>query len=206
MKTFAGLLAVVYLVILHSTPVIGQTKVNDEYEADRQALRALAARYQSAIGSGNLLSLQDSVAPDASAVFMTNDEVIGLEAMQRYFDNIRRQLGEGTSYSVKLNPSPTRFEGHIAIASGTSDEKVLFGNGKELDYQTKWTANLKKVDGKWLALRLHVSLDPINNPIVNLRSQAGKWLAGAGGAIGGVLACLFLSRLKRRSASRDLAK
>lgn len=43
-------------------------------EADREALRALAARYEQAISQGNLLSLQDVVLDDASAVFITGEK------------------------------------------------------------------------------------------------------------------------------------
>jgi ketosteroid isomerase-like protein len=174
---------------------------DDGREADRQALRALAARYEAAIGSGDLMSLQDSVLPGTSAVFMTGDEVTGLANMQTFLDGIKKQLGAGTKYSVKLNPNPTQFEGDLAMASGTSDEKVVFGNGKELNYQTKWTAILKKVDGKWFSARLHVSLDPINNPIIEMRTRMEKWtavgIALAGGVFVGIL--LVVIRKKRQS-------
>ena len=174
---------------------------DDGREADRQALRALAARYEAAIGSGDLMSLQDSVLPGTSAVFMTGDEVTGLANMQTFLDGIMKELGAGTKYSVKLNPNPTQFEGDLAMASGTSDEKVVFGNGKELNYQTKWTAILKKVDGKWVSARLHVSLDPINNPIIEMRTRMEKWIAAgialAGGVFVGIL--LVVIRKKRQS-------
>ena len=167
-------------------------------DSDRQGLRALAARYETAISNGDLMSLQDSILPDASAVFMTGDEVSGVAAMQAFLDRVRKELGDGTRYSVKLNPGATRFEGEIASAHGTSDEKVIFGNGREISYQTKWTALLKKVDGKWFAMRLHVSLDPINNPIIELQSRATKWLIGGGALIGGILLGMLIAGFRSR--------
>ncbi len=172
--------------------------VGDGREADRQALRSLAARYEAAISNGDLMALQDSVLPGASAVFMTGDELTGVPAMQTFLDGIKKQLGAGTKYSVKLNPNPTQFEGDIAFASGTSDEKVIFGNGKELNYQTKWTAILKKVDGKWLSMRLHVSLDPINNPIIEMRIRTEKWIAAGIALAGGVLFGIVLAVIGKR--------
>ena len=175
--------------------------VDDGREADRQALRALAARYEAAISNGDLMALQDSVLPDASAVFMTGDELTGVPAMQAFFDGIKKQLGAGSKYTIKLNPDDTRFEGDIALAGGTSDEKVVFGNGKEINYQTKWTAILKKVDGKWLAMRLHVSLNPIHNPIIELRTKTQKWLTAGAALAGGILlGMLLLAGFRGRAA------
>lgn len=199
MKTPTILLCVI-LIFLGFNTATAQTPPADAHDPDRQALRSLAARYESAIRTGDLMSLKDSVHQEASAVFMTADEVSGLPAMQTFLDGIKKQLGEGTKYSVKLTPGPTRFESDIAIASGTSDEKVVFDNGKELSYQTKWTANLKKVDGKWLALRLHVSLDPINNPIIDFQAKAGKWIVGGMAGIGGILLVLVFASFRKRSA------
>lgn len=199
MKTPAILFCAILFIFGFNT-VTAQTPPVDAQDAERQALRSLAARYESAISTGDLMALQDSVHPEASAVFMTADEVSGLPAMQKFLDGIKKQLGEGTKYSVRLNPGPTRFEGDMAIASGTSDEKIVFSNGKELSYQTKWTANLKKVGGKWLALRLHVSLDPINNPIIDFQARAGKWIVGGIAGIGGILLGLVFASFRKRSA------
>jgi uncharacterized protein (TIGR02246 family) len=199
MKKPSSLRLCIALLITGFSTAMAQTPTADAHEPDRLALRALAARYERAIADGDLMSLQDSILPDASAVFMTGDEVTGVSAMQTFLDGIKKQLGEGTQYSVKLNPNPTRFEGALAIASGTSDEKVTFGNGKELTYQTKWTASLKKEDGKWLAMRLHVSLDPINNPIITLQARAHKWIVGSIAAVGGLLLGLVLARFRKRA-------
>ena len=127
----------------------------DGTEADKQALRTLGASYEKAINSGDLSSLAPSLTSTASAVFLTNDEVKGLLAMQAFFDDIKKRLGPGSSYSIKLVPDDTQFFGDIALAHGSTEESVTMA-GKILNYTTRWTAVLRKLEGTWKAERLHV--------------------------------------------------
>jgi len=128
---------------------------------------------------------------------MTGDEVVGIDAMQAFFDDIKQRLGPGSSYSVKLVPDDTQFFGDLALAHGTADESVKLGTGTAFSYTTRWTALLRKLDGTWKAERLHVSLNPIENPIIEARTQAQIWTWGLGGAVGGLLLGFLLGRRKR---------
>jgi ketosteroid isomerase-like protein len=169
-----------------------------EREGDKDALRALGRRFEEAINRGDVMSLADAVLPEATAVFMTNDEVTGLPAMQRFFDGIKAQLGPGSRYTIHLKPDDTNFHGDLAIAHGVSEETARLGNGTEIAYVTKWTAVLKKVDGRWQAARLHVSLDPINNSIIDLKFRMQKWVLAGIGALGGLALGFILGRRRRR--------
>lgn len=135
--------------------------------------------------------------PEASAVFMTADERKGLAEMQAYLESVMKRLGQGATYRVKLKPDNTDFHGDVAIAHGASDETVNFPNGKAISYTTKWTAVLSKSDGKWKAARLHVSLDPINNPIVALQRNTRTWIAVGVGLLVGALGIWLLGKLRR---------
>lgn len=176
---------------------IAHAQVPDPHAADRDALRAIGARYEQAINQADLNSLADSVLPDASAVFMTNDELKGLPAMQAFIEGVQKEIGEGSVYQVKLRPGTTEFYGDLAIAHGESDESVTFKNGKQITYVTKWTAVLKKVDGTWKALRLHVSLNPIDNPIIDLKDGLRNWIWSLGGFFVGVLGVVLFRTLRR---------
>lgn len=174
----------------------------EDREADKQALRALAARYETAINHGSFADLQDSVAPEVSAVFMTGVEARGLPEMQAYYNKIKAQLGSGGSYTVKLQPADTDFHGDIAVAHGSSDETVILANGKRIAYRSQWTAVLRKIAGKWSAARLHISIDPIDNPFITLRLRAAKGISIAVGVVAGLLLAWVVSRFlaRRRKA------
>jgi uncharacterized protein (TIGR02246 family) len=193
MKTTLTLLA---LVSLSHTALVAQS---DSLEADKQALRALGASYEKAINTGDLRPLAGSLTTSSSAVFMTGDELKSLDAMQAFFDDIKKRLGEGSTYTVKLVPDDTQFFGDIALAHGTADETVKLGNGSNFSYSTRWTALLRKLEGTWKAERLHVSLNPIDNPIVAARSKAQSWMVGIVASVSGILLGYLLARLRRKS-------
>jgi ketosteroid isomerase-like protein len=186
------------LVLSAATSAISFAQDTDR-EADKQELRALAAKYEAAINQGSFSELQDSAAPEVSAVFMTGVEVKGIKEMQKYYEEIKTKIGSGGSYTIKLLPDDTDFHGNVAVAHGASDETVILGNGKRITYQSHWTAVLEKVNGKWIALRLHVSIDPIDNPFVTMKMGMMKWMnLGIGGLAGLVIAWLIM-KLKSKS-------
>ncbi len=176
---------------------MAQVTEPDALAADKQALRALAAKYESAINQGDFSSLRESVSPAASAVFMTGHELVGLDAMQKYYDEIKTKLGAGSSYSVRLHPDATEFRGDIAIAHGMSDESVVFGNGKQINYQSKWTAVLEKKAGQWIGIRMHVSIDPLDNPFIRMKNRVSNWTYAV---VAGLLGSVIVWLIKRRSS------
>jgi ketosteroid isomerase-like protein len=169
--------------LLLGTAVAETSAPDDRHAADRAALRALGSQYEQAINSGDLRPLAPSIAPEASAVFATNDEVQGLEAMQKYFDSIKQRLGAGSSYTVKLVPDRTEFFGDFALAHGRSEETAKLGSGREYRFTTHWTAVLDKDGGTWKARRLHVSMDPLDNPAITARLQIRTWTLLACGVL-----------------------
>ena len=189
--------------LLCCSTALAQTPATDDvHAADRAALRELGGRYEQAINSGDLRPLAPSVAPGASAVFATNDEVQGLDAMQKYFDSIKERLGKGSSYTVKLTPDRTEFFGDIALAHGRSDETAKLGGGREYRFTTHWTAVLRKDGGRWKAQRLHVSMDPLDNPAITARLQFRTWIVAAVGLLVAA-AAFFAGRAgKRRTPAK----
>lgn len=176
--------------------IIAASAQGEDREPDKQALRALAARYETAINKGSFARLQDSAAPEVSAVFMTGVELRGLAAMEAYYEKIKKQIGSGGSYTVKLQPADTDFYGDVAVAHGSSAETVVLGNGKRIVYQSQWTAVLRKVAGKWMAARLHVSIDPIENPFITMKMKMAQAICLALGALAGLLIAWIIARIR----------
>ena len=188
--------------LFFSTALAQTPATEDEHAADRAALRKLGGRYEQAINSGDLRPLAPSVAAEASAVFATNDEVQGLDAMQKYFDSIKERLGNGSSYTVKLTPDRTEFFGDIALAHGRSDETAKLGSGREYRFTTHWTAVLRKDSGSWKAQRLHVSMDPLDTPAITARLQFRTWIAATAGVLAAAVAFAIGRASKRQIVSK----
>ena len=189
------------LISLFATVAISTTLVAQESgsEADKNALRQLKARYEEAISTGHLTPLGDTLTPTASAVFLTGEEVKGLDAMQQYFDGIRQQLGPGSSYRVQVQPDDTQFFGDIALAHGVANETATLGNGTDLNYTTRWTAVLRKIDGTWKTERVQTTLNPFDNPVITSKTRFTAVLWSAIAAVVGVLVgWLFGRRTKAK--------
>lgn len=192
-------LPLVPLLLLLACPVLSAQDPAPDREADKTALRALGARFEAAINQGDLTPLAADLAPDPSAVFLTGDECRGLPAMQAFYDKVRAMLGTGGTYTIKLRPADTDFRGSTAIARGLSEETATTGSGAVYSFETKWTAVLlKQPDGRWLAARLHVSMDPVDNPLAAAKHAAAGWAKLAAGAAAGLPLGWFLARRRRR--------
>ena len=180
---------------------LAQTPPNDGRDADRAALRELGHRYEQAINGGNLLALAPSVADEASAVFVTNDEVQGIAAMQKFLEGIKERLGKDSSYTVKLEPDRTEFFGDLALAHGRSEETAKLSSGRVYQFTTHWTAVLRKDATGWKAQRLHVSMNPFDNPVISARLQMRTWAVAGLGVVVAILA-FALGMIARKRTSR----
>ena len=175
------------------------SNIDQARDADHAALRSLGAQCQEAINKGDLRPLASLVSPQATAVFATNDEVQGLDAMQSYYDSIRKNLGKGSSYTVQLKPERSELFGDVALARGVSDETAILANGRAFNFATHWTAVLVKEDAVWKIHRLHVSMNPIDNPIVTWRLRFRTWCLAAA-TIAGVILAYFWGRARGKRA------
>jgi ketosteroid isomerase-like protein len=180
MKTLA-------LLLLLALPLSAQ-------EEDKQALRDLKATYEKAIATKDLDLLKPHLASDFSAVMITADEVKDYEGIQAYWKKVEEFIGEDGTYTVSIEPDDSIFQGDTAIAKGIAKEHVV-RKGKAIDLVTKWTAIARKEEGKWKLVRIHATIDPVNNPIVTELNKGKQWITGAVGAITGLLFLLLWRRI-----------
>lgn len=176
-----------------------------EQKADHEALRALVPLYEQAASEGKPSLLKPHLDPEFTGVMVTGEEVTGLSALEDYWRKIRALIGDGGKYTVKVNvAAPAIIDGGLAVARGTTSERVVTESGKEYHYTGYWTAVCRKTDGQWRLLRVQASMDPISNPFVSALGQAKAilWIAIAGSA--GLVVGWILGRLlaRRRQAAR----
>ncbi|HWP57521.1 MAG TPA: nuclear transport factor 2 family protein [Candidatus Acidoferrales bacterium] len=167
-------------------------------EADHEALRKIKATYEEVVRSEDLSRLFPHLGANLTAVTPTGDEVKGAQELQAYFKKIWELIGKGGTYQVKVNVTNTELYGDLALSYGTTDEFIKTAEGREYRFPMLWTAVARKENGDWKAIRMHGSINPLNNVFVNTWLNTTKWVYGGGGLVAGLVAGFLLSLLRRR--------
>jgi ketosteroid isomerase-like protein len=171
-------------------------------EAAHAALRNIRATYEKAASTGDLAPLKALFAPETSAVMTLGTEIKSFAELEAHWSYVRGLLGEGGTYQTTLKPETSLIFGDLALARGLSDEVARTGNGREFRFESKWTAVCRQIDGQWKVLRLHASMDPVNNVFTAAFQKQTRLTYGVGGIGLGLVVGLILGRLfKRKPAS-----
>ncbi len=169
-------------------------------EAEHAALRKIKAAYEEAVNTDALPKFEPWLGKDATGIMITDEEIHGFAEMQAYWLRIKALLGSGGSYTVKVNVDQTDLLGDVAVSRGTTDDTAKTARFGSVNFHSHWTAVLRKDGGEWKVLRLHGSMDPLENPFVVARA-ASRSLAfgGVGVVLGFVLGWLsrFVGRARK---------
>jgi ketosteroid isomerase-like protein len=171
--------------------------VSADEEADHAALRLIRTNYMEAVNSKNPSKIAPHLAKEVSGVMVTGEEVKGFDGLVAYWKKIQDLIGPGGSYQVTVNADRTDFFGDVAVSRGNTDDIVRLGNGKELRFNSLWTAVCRKEDGAWKVFRMEATMDPVNNVFVKLQVQKAKFTYAVAGLVAGALLILVLQFLKR---------
>lgn len=161
-------------------------------EADRAALRLIRTNYMEAVDSGDLSKIAPYLSKEVTGVMVTGEAVTGLEGLQAYWKKIQDLIGPGGTYNVTLNVEKTDLYGGVAVSHGHTDDVVRLANGKELRFNSYWTAVCRKEDGAWKVVRLEATMNPVDNVFISLRLQKARLVCGFGGVAAGAVLTLAL--------------
>lgn len=169
-------------------------------DADRAALRMIRTNYEDAANSGDLSKIKNDLSAQVTGVMVTGEAVTGYDGLVGYWKGIQDRIGPGGSYHVVVNTDKTDLFGDVAVSRGTADESVKLASGKELDFNSGWTAVCHKENGEWKVFRMQATLNPVDNVFVSLQLGKAKLLYGIGGFVAGVVVALLFrcSRSKPR--------
>ena len=171
--------------------------------ADRSALHMIRTNYMEAVNSGDLAKMAPYVGADTTGVMVTGEEVKGMEGLTAYWAKIQNLIGPGGNYHVTVNLDKTDlYHDDLAVSRGSTEDTVHLGNGKDLHFNSLWTAICHKEGGNWKVIRMEASLDPVNNVFVSLQLAKAKLQFGiigvaAGAALGLVIGILIGKRRSR---------
>lgn len=172
-------------------------------EADHQALRELRALYERALNEDKLDLLAPHIGQPFYGVMITSKRVSNLEEMKAYWADMKRLMGSGGTYQVKVNPERSAILGDIAMARGTTSD-VVTSHGQTFRFGTSWTAVLHRQNGVWKIVQVQGTMDPVNNAFVAKFRRNAILLYGGGMALAAlVLGWLLGARLARRKVFID---
>ena len=168
-------------------------------EEDKQALRDLAAIYETAIAEDDLARLEQHLAEGFTSAMVTGERVEGFAGLEDYWEGLKELIGEGGSYRVTLEPEDTDFRNGVAVAKGNATERVTLSSGSEITFPSQWTAVCIQEDGAWKLLRAQGTMNPVENPFIARAFKVTAITAGGIAGIAGILVGLLIgSRFRRK--------
>lgn len=179
---------------------LGSFSAHADDESDRAALRLIRTNYMEAVNSGDPSKMAPHLSKDVTGVMVTGDEVNGYDGLVAYWKKIQDLIGPGGSYHVTVNVDKTDLFGDVAVSRGKTDDVVRLPTGKELRFNSFWTAVCHKEGSAWKVVRMEAAMDPVNNVFISLQLQKAKLAAGATGLIVGLLLALIFRLFKRPAA------
>jgi ketosteroid isomerase-like protein len=158
-------------------------------------LRELRTRIIDAIAGGDVDPVLPYVHTNVVITWQNNEVCRGHEGLRNFFETMGREAFR----EYKLPPTPDE----LTILHG-DDTGVSFGRtvaqyrllGKDLELESRWTATLVREDDRWLLAGYHISMNVLDNPLLNAAKNT-VYLAGGGALVVGLIAGILLGRRRR---------
>ncbi|MDX1680381.1 MAG: nuclear transport factor 2 family protein [Akkermansiaceae bacterium] len=160
-----------------------------------EQLRELRQDMLEAIQSQDIEAVLSHVHPDIVTTWQDGKTTHGIEELRDFY----KQIGKEAFVSYEVPHKPDQLSvihgGDLAISAGhlIANYKLL---GKEYQFTSRWTATLVREDDKWLVAAYHVSLNALDNPILDA-AKSLLWVAGAVGVLLGLGVGFVIFRRKK---------
>jgi ketosteroid isomerase-like protein len=192
-----------------------QPGVSASDAAIHDELRTLRDQLVDAWQKHDLDALLTHVAPNVVVTWQNGEVSRGHAGIRKFYAEVMGgtdPLITAMQSNVSVDDLSILYGGTTAVAFGSIEDVMTLGRaiarapflhvGNSIALNSRWTATLVKLDGRWLVASYHVSTDAFSNPILGKAIEIGKQvavLAALGGLVlGAVLAALFI-RLRRKS-------
>ncbi len=184
------------LCILLISSLVLSAQENPTEDPAHQQLRDLRTEMIAAIESRDIDRMMTYVHPEIVTTWQDGETTRGVDELRAYYD----RLGKDAFVAFKVPHKPDDLSilqgGDTAISNGivVANYKIL---GKDYEFTSRWTATLSLVDGQWKVIAYHVSLNALDNPVIDAAKSFIWMAAGIGILIGlliGFLLCLFRKR------------
>lgn len=165
-------------------------------EATHQQLRDTRAEIIAAIESRDVDRMLNFVHPDVVVTWQNGETTHGVDELRAFYERSGKDSFVGFKVPHKPDGLSIIHGGDTAISTGlvVANYHLL---GRDYEFTSRWTATLVQQEGgKWLVAGYQVSLNALDNPILNAAKSA-LWIAGLlGFLVGGVVIYLFKKHCK----------
>lgn len=193
-----------FLLFLFFSGGVLSAEVETNDQVIHNELRALLTGLETAVNSEKYDDLAQYFHKNMR-VTMSNQEVLSsYEDIGKFFNfwfgkdgflkRVEMKLTADTLTELYANKT-------IGIVRGLGEENTYLSDSRFFPMKTRWSATvIKDDDGKWRILSLHLGVDFLNNPVLSMAKESGKYFALIGGT-GGLLLGLLLGFIFWRKKS-----
>ncbi len=140
-------------------------------------LRKLRDRLVTAIRQGDLDTIVAALDDEVVVTWQDGTATHKPQGVREYYQ--RMTTGPDRLVErVEIDPTVdvlTRLYGETGVATGSSRDLFVLTDGRELSFDTRWTATVVRKQGEWKLASFHISTNAFDNPV--LRLAVGKTLA-----------------------------
>lgn len=183
---------------LFSLPAFAQNPADD---AEWEKIRAMKPVYEQAVVTGKLEDLLPLLSKDFSVTTLTAESLKGFEQFKAYRDKIWTMMGQGGTYQTSIAYKPGYLFGDVAVADGTTQDKVVTSSGRTFDFSSQWTAVFTKEGGAWKIFKIHASMDPLSNDFIKMDLKRSRLTYGLSGLVLGIILAIIFCKRRSRAAT-----
>ena len=173
-------------------------------ERDHEALRAMMRTVKTAVNENRLDDILPLLAKDFSVTMVDQTLITEPGQLKEYF---RKTFAAPDSIlkSVRIEPEADILTGFLddatGINRGTSTDTYTLKSGQQVVLKTRWSGTFRRIDDKWKIVNVHVGVNFLDNPVLQVARTAVYWW-GAGGLLAGAAVGFAAAWLWRRPATR----
>lgn len=156
-------------------------------------LRELRTQVIAAIEKGDFDACMKHVTPNIVVTWQNAEVCRGPDSLREFM----KKMGTEAFKGYKVPPTPDDLTILYGGDTGVSFGKVVANYnllGKDYQFTSRYTATLVKENGRWLLASYHVSVDALDNPLLNAAKNSLILFTVGAGAIG-----LFIGFLLTRT-------
>lgn len=152
-------------------------------------LRALHKELVAAIVEGDVGAQLKHVHPDVVVTWQNHVVCRGVEELNTFMKESGSTAFRGYKVKPEADDLTVLHGGDTGISNGRS-VGMFHILGKDLEFENRWTATLVKEGDRWLVASYHVSLNALDNPVLNGAKGLLFWVGGGAGVLGLILGWL----------------